>query len=365
MNVAIFGFYAYGNFGDDLMAMIIGRRVQALGCDVTVYRLCEPYARELGCVVADTVEDLIRDADLLVLGGGAGLTDVGADRAVLGQRAHVTSYRSERQRLLRMATERGVPSVALSIGGGNMIADRPRERFDHTVQDHCRFVTLRDPDELGLLERSGKTGSLYPDIVWQTAATFPRTKPRRERLRVGFDLYWSNLLYQSAIYLPTILGAITLARRDVDFIFIDTTSACRNRFRAVHPFVPRANVSRYQFQHPNADLDFIASLDLVVSSRLHLGLAAMSYGIPFLSVFGEPKTILMMRAAGLGSQLHRHRDVPRLVRTLARSEHIERIIAEFEQHDTGSLIAASAGHLHELERVVEELRGTEDPATER
>ena len=70
LEVAVFGFYRYGNFGDDLAAAIFCRRLKELGVGVRVYGLCEPYAVAFSLTVTETVEDLLDGVDMFLFGGG-------------------------------------------------------------------------------------------------------------------------------------------------------------------------------------------------------------------------------------------------------------------------------------------------------
>jgi polysaccharide pyruvyl transferase WcaK-like protein len=100
----------------------------------------------------------------------------------------------------------------------------------------------------------------------------------------------------------------------------------------------------------------ISSLDLLISSRLHLGVAAMSYGVPFMSVGGEGKTRTLFREAGIEEMCFDIGDILRFIRLFRDSRQWKRFLENSVLPDVSALRAQSRGHLEELKRIVSSIR---------
>jgi polysaccharide pyruvyl transferase WcaK-like protein len=258
--------------------------------------------------------------------------------------------------LIELSRRRDVPLCTLSIGGDDK-SDGDLPSIKHQLLRACIYASVRNPQDVPRVRQINIPCDYYPDVVWQASALIPIEKtPPSERLRIGVDLYWSNLLRQGALYLPFLLYLVVILRRDVDFVFIDTTNLSAEKFRAVQPPFELRNVSRYQFQTPFKDLQLAASLDLVLSSRIHLGIACMSYGVPFLSLFGESKTRLFLQNIGLSYCIIRHRKLIGFLWLLLRPRRLRQFLREFRIPGRDDLVAQSRGHLNKLTSILEELK---------
>ena len=118
--VALYGYFAYGNFGDDLMAVIFGTQARQLGYRVKAYKLCSRAAEWAGFEVVDSLDELIEGANLLILAGGSllvsGLT---AQTFGIGKRLFKNLAQGDQEfiQLLELSRQHDVPLSALSIGG--------------------------------------------------------------------------------------------------------------------------------------------------------------------------------------------------------------------------------------------------------
>lgn len=343
--VALCGFYAHGNFGDDLMAVLIGWHLQQQGVDVSVLRLCEPYAKPFGFRVVDSISQLLEGVDLVVFGAGSMLVPQAASWVpAVGMIRRDRMQSEERSRLLQELHDRHIPFCVVSVGG-----DGRHSSLSATTLDTLRAaqrVSVRNPEDLLVLERIQARGQHFPDIVWLTSEVSPIPRARNKRYRVGVDIYWGNIIKQGALYLPMLIWMIARHRTDVDFVFIDTSNRSRNTFRALGGPCNGNHIKRYQFQNIEEDLELIASLDLVVSTRLHLGVACLSYGIPFISLFGERKTQLFMENAKLPHLYFRHARMPAFLKLMLSKQHLRQFLEEFHVPHRARFIEESRGHLN-------------------
>lgn len=76
MEIALWGSYNYGNFGDDLMADLISSRLTGLGHSVKVVSVNPDILSGASAADISIVPtlDACRDVDIVVIGGGAMLS---------------------------------------------------------------------------------------------------------------------------------------------------------------------------------------------------------------------------------------------------------------------------------------------------
>ncbi len=345
--IGIAGFYGAGNFGDDLMAVLLGLFLERNGVPFTVHRLARDYATALGLPRTDSAAELVEDHDAVVWGGGGTLVQPRPMRLPTPMRRRIIEYRRIRDDLLRRIEEEGVPFHAVSIGGSGARPEEFHERGRRLVRA-LTSATTRLPEDLALFDAAAPV-RYFPDVVLQTAAFFPVSARRAKRLTIGVDAYTANLIEQHGWFAIPFLWTLPLLRRDADFVFFDTTHASTAPFRGLRPPWRSANASTHQFGADlPADLARVASLDAVLSSRLHLGVTALSYGVPFFSLFGEAKSRLFMKDAGLERFVIRPRGFPRFLRTLLSPARFRAELDRYDAIDLSDLRRRSAGHLDTL-----------------
>jgi polysaccharide pyruvyl transferase WcaK-like protein len=342
--VALAGYYGRGNFGDDLMAVLFGFMLRRVGADFTIYRLDRNHAGRFGFDTADSARSLLESAQLLLWGGGGLLVSwspILHDLLFPGISSEYAAIVETAQRLHRRF-------CALSVGGSGDSPPFLTPSYKQAFLSHAEYVSVRNPQDLALLQRNGVRGDCYPDVVWQTADHFPATPRKRGTARIGIDLYFSNLGRRHALHILPMLWRITRIRRDCEFICMDSTNANSRPYRGLGMLIRGRNVRRYQFCDLNADLEFLSSLDLLVSSRLHTLMVCLGYGVPALSVFGERKTTLMMHNLGLSGCVLEHGKMNDLFSLFAQSTRLKAMLEHFRFPDVSRLRMESYGHQHQL-----------------
>lgn len=362
LEIGLTGFYGRGNFGDDLVGAILGRHLADHGHRCTVLGFDEPLAGALGLATTRDAVALVERSQAIVLGGGSALGQASGRRFSRSIRRHLGEDSTLMDIVIRECARRGKPLFAISVGGDGTPFDRLTPR-QHALLRACSGATVRNPEAVALYQAVGCAASCYPDIVLQTARHFPRTpRPVAQRPVVGIDVYWSNLLARRALFTPLLLRSMVLRRPDVSFVYLDSTHRDHAPFLAVGPPRRAANAGRYQFHDLHQDLDRIASLDLVLSTRLHVGVAALSYGVPFMSLFGEPKTALFLHHTGL----ERAYFTPANVNEFLRAAHDPVPLAGWLRGDlpetVQDAIERSAGHLLALDAMLAPLLPVKSPA---
>ena len=351
LKVALFGFYGYGNFGDDLMAVIFGRFLRDKGAEVSVYRFHQPYAERYGFNVACSLSELLGGKDLVVVGGGGAFVPSKESRPPLSESGQ------DLVRLIEQCKTRRIPVYALSVGGSGACYRELMPPYKRALLRSAEYLTVRNPEDVELLESASAKGDFYPDVVWQTPAFFPIKRQTNRRIRVGINVYLPNLAARMGCYVLPLIYLVTGVRRDLDFVFIDTHSSDYGKFRAVGMIGGARNCNDYAFSDIRTDLELLASLDLMISTRLHAGLVCMSYGIPFISLFGERKTFLLMKNTGLIHMYYDHWRIFDLISLMLGRKKLAGLTSGFRVPEEQDVKQASLGHLRELENILNKHRG--------
>jgi hypothetical protein len=274
-----------------LLALALGQA----GHSVSVFRLSEAYSKPFGLATTSTSEELLDGADLLLWGGG-GLLVRWPD---LLYRAMFPGVAGEFHKLVARAMQKGIPLAACSVGGDGSCPRRLTPAYKEHFARSAAFMTVRNPQDLPTLERFGVRGAAFPDLMWRAGErlTLPDSVPGG--MRIGFDIYPSTVLRRFAPSLLPALKEVANRRPDCRFFFIDSTNAGSRPYRGLGRFIRGSNVASYQFSDLENDLRFLASLDLLVSSRLHTPMLALQFGVPVISLLAERKTSLLFSNLGL------------------------------------------------------------------
>jgi polysaccharide pyruvyl transferase WcaK-like protein len=342
---ALAGYYEAGNFGDDLSAVLIGRWLQREQRPFSVLGLPPAWAAGQAFDAVDDVERLLSGARALVWGGGGLLVPWSAVtyRLLFGAAA------KRLETLARTAVAQGLSVHAVSVGGDGRASGSLTPAFKQVLIDAARTITVRNPQDIDTARRLGKDASYFPDIVWGTAREFPVRRPRPGgRLRIGLDLYLSNLVRQRGLRLLTTIRTVVRQRRDCEFVCLDSTNTCYRPYRGIGRWLQGPNVTRWQFDRLEDSLGLLASLDLVVSSRFHVPVVAMQYGVPAISACPEPKTRLLYENLGLIDASFGGKRVSELARVLMEPTVTRAWMEAFRFPDTAQLARDAEGHFDVL-----------------
>ena len=348
LKVALFGFYGHGNFGDDLMAVIFGRFLTSKGAEVYVYRLYSPYAERYGFKVAYSVSELLDGKDLVILGGGGAL--------VSRRESRFSKSPRDLALLIEQCKTSRIPMYAFSVGGSGARYQKLTPPHKRVLLHSAEYLTVRNPEDVELLRSASAKGDFYPDIVWQTSEFFPIERQKDKKMKVGINIYPRALISRMACYILPLIHLVAWIRKDLDFIFIDTHNSHYGRFRAIGRIGRAKNTRDYAFSDLTEDLEVLANLDLMISTRLHAGLVCMSYGVPFISLLGERKTLLLMRNTGLTHMYYDHFALPSLISLMLSRRKLIRLMRGFGVPKEKELKEKSLGHLERLEKVFDKHR---------
>lgn len=345
MRISLLGFYARGNFGDDLYAVILGRHLMKAGHDVAIYGLCDAYAKPFGLQTVHAAGEFLRQAGAVLWGGGGLLVNWPG----LLHQIRFPGAARELGGFVAQAVDRGIRVAACSVGGDGSCPGRLNPGYKERFASAAEFMTVRNPQDLAVLGRLGVPGAYYPDLIWLAGEQFPQPRRAAGGLRIAFDLYPGALLWNCAPHLIAILQALVWERRDCQFHFLDSANRSCRPYRGLGGLIRGANAAPHQFSDLESDLRFLASLDLLVSSRLHAPMLALQYGVPVISLLAERKTSLLFANLGL-SQFALGRGRIREFHDLLRSrQRLDALLRDFPFPAIQRLRAQAAGHLRYLD----------------
>lgn len=290
LKIGVFGFYSYRNLGDNLMAYLIARHVQERGHLPVIFSKNATDMADWDVLVYGDVGEFMANCDIVFLGGG-GLLIPRPRLSGIGQ-----DFNEDLKAMLAISREMKIPLYGFSLGGAGVPLTEivPSQRRDLISQ--MKYVTLRNREDLQLLEQANIKGEFLDDIVWSVANKVPpRSKPKsKEKYRIGLNLY----LGDSPKFYPTkfLISVATKIRRDIKFIFFDIHPNADDAFNAF--YVEGPNCEKKFALDIQSSCDDVASLDLLITTRLHLGVMAMSYGVPSVAYAAATKTKLLYNRIG-------------------------------------------------------------------
>jgi polysaccharide pyruvyl transferase WcaK-like protein len=290
MTVGLFGWYHKGNFGDDLMAMMLTRELLGRGYEVMLWGIETKQAEQWGAEASHEVDSFLTSTDVLVFGGGGLLAN-----------AHVRDdFDHLVERVVQEASSRGVPVHGVSLGGDGTLSPDSISRGRSMLLEHVSLLTVRNRQDVSDVAQFGVQAHFHHDIVWTCPQylsfdpTTTRSFSKSNRTIVNVEeksFYRKTFLFilQVAMCLaPNFhLEHLSIIREDGDF----HTLQKRAEDYGLADYTPYPGVKE--------TLNKIIKADFLISSKMHIGMCALAMGIPFVSVFGEEKTRVMMEAVGV------------------------------------------------------------------
>ncbi len=336
ITVGLFGYYQFGNFGDDLMAVMFARHLQSMHVKVLIYGQVRIFTEQFNFQTVETVDELFEKSDLLVVGGGGLLVKHETSWPELDQ------FDADLAILLQHCRVNGKSLAALSIGGGGLSLSEIEPAIGCDLLRVATFVTLRNQQEASLLIEANCNGEVHHDVVWSTSRMFSGNRPTNKRRRIGVNVYINR--NQT---MPSFLGLLRflpILRRDCDFVYFDIQEKSSESFPVLRPS-RLANGSEFRrFDKLEADLAFLRSLDLVITSRLHVSVTALSYGTPVINVASEPKVKLFFEETGLSHLYYGEHKTFRLLYDFAIRRKFAALLGALDEVDVKPFIVDSLAH---------------------
>jgi hypothetical protein len=285
-NFFIWGDFSYGNFGDTLQALLIADYLASLGKTVRIYNTAEPLKSHKN---EPSVEKGIIWCDKCILGGGAIFS-----RLNLTNKIHLL-YDKEIGLLTKSVSKYKKPVFSVSVGcGQEKVPVLTENQRNLLVSPFFKGGTVRlhgDVNALGCF----KPFIYFPDLVFlaRTVTTMPYFSSRKRQPRLLLclptDFYFFNF---SAV--KTLLNWQPFCIFFSAFTFFLKTYQFKPKDRGLDSTIVFRNIHRFLgFLKEHKDL-------LLVSNKLHLFVAFLSFGgLPF-SFFGYQKTRSFLKEQNLG-----------------------------------------------------------------
>lgn len=289
--IGVWGSYHYGNFGDDLMALIYAHRLATEGFEPVIFSANPALTAPFTYKTIDSITNWNSDDATVVMGGGAMLSGESFLRFVARPVSRKVNH--EFRELNAACSKHRLRVIPISIGGDGMANASifgARHRFFKAGFANLGTVRLRGDREL-LTRQYQKDYPYFPDVLFATKKvldslfTVKRCKP--DKFTIGLNVHTSKGVELAAALKKSFPGA--------SVVNIGTHSS----------FYP----GNYEYQEPNSRLidystlpEFIADLaglSVIVSDKLHVGLVGAVYGVPFVSYQAKSKTIGLHRELGL------------------------------------------------------------------
>ncbi len=304
----ISGYYGYHNLGDDAILLSIRRRLAALSDDVELVALSnapdstlEEYdVKAVQRFQPMQVRKAIKNADLLISGGGSLLQDRTSTRSLM---YYLT--------VIRMALHYKKPVMLYANGIGPVSKSKNRRRVQAVVSK-ADCITLRDTDSLQELEQMGvgsdamtvtadpvfTLNGIAPDAAREilTAAEIPTDRPI-----LAVSMRQSGKIAQAVPELARFCDEAAKTHT-VLFILMQTpadsavTEAIRSRMSAPSYVLETPG-------KPETMMGVIGLCNLVFSMRLHTVIFAAKQRVPVMGLVYDPKVasyldLLHMPAVG-------------------------------------------------------------------
>jgi len=344
MRIGVWGSYKFGNYGDDLMALMVCDEIKAHGREPLVYSMHHRIAESAGVRATSSAEEFFQSVDAIIVGGGA-LT------ANYGRESDLDAYHyNEIKKFNDLNVFYGRPTFVMSIGGnGDPDEPVPPEVVKLLGHHAVRGVTVRLRAEQQRLARHGLNVRYYPDVVLRAGKWAGAPDRRGDERVVGI-----NLPMAKGIGLVVAgLGAACRARGYRMRAVVTHHSACAEIAKGYGKKAEMVLDDVLFYREAKEFTRELAKLAIVISYKLHVGVACMSTGGSFLSFGGKGKTGAFMSEHGAAGRAISKWKVYRLWESalLGFNKHV------FKPNELArSDIADAQGHLEELRSFLRRLK---------
>lgn len=274
--IGLFGAYWINNFGDDLMALIFAKNLRKLGYEVLIFGL-NNYENPYGAQVEKKFDSFLESIDCLIIGGGGFLVP----------KKLTSSYDldmdKKSQKLAATVKHKRIPCFAVSVGGNGSLAvekeDLPKGWRE--LLGSCNAISVRNEKDLPLANKFCQDVEFNDDVVWLSKTLLTNQ---------------SGNSYRD--YGQLLVNLSGKGRRGKIFGFlIQSCSPFYNlKFIEISTDLSRKKNCSTPGEPVEEILHKLINADLIISTKLHIGLASLAMGGRFVSVLGPPKVQALLRS---------------------------------------------------------------------
>lgn len=344
IKAAIWGSYNYGNYGDDIMALQFAQTLKANGIQPWVYRLNHDVASRFQTQSTDSIDELLEQAEFCLIGGGAMLE---SGPSVMDQ---------DFEDLRRASTKYRCPVYPVSVGGDGqgILSQLSRQKEAFWTSDYCQNPTVRLTNDVALAQLLNKQATYYPDVLWTVKDAWGIVPKQSAdgKIHIGINIPNSA----AARLMVHQLNAVATVQRDIVFHFIRTYLPTSPIDLELLPKSRSPFIQQHVYTDPKETLEFLSTLNLVISHKLHLGLTALALGVPFLSLGGKGKTKSFLREIGADfAILSSRKKNTELVALIANRKKLNQFGQQFDWPLIHRLQQISSGHLDHVKTLATSL----------
>jgi hypothetical protein len=211
-----------------------------------------------------------------------------------------------------------------------------------------RAATVRLQTDVELLEGFGVPAVHHPDILLagpQLLGTAGRPDPETTTIGV-------NIFERTGQSLAKGLIRLVAGRSDLRLVFMHSHLPAQPQRYEIQPEADLCNVSLHRYTDPAQTCETIASLDLLITSKLHLGVTALASGVPFVSYAGPPKATAFLDELGAGRGVYDAARSDELLDALSTRDGLDHLSESFPWAAIDTAKQASSGHLTALRTVI-------------
>ncbi len=292
-SIVVWGSYQWGNFGDDLMAVMTALYLKEHGFNPIVYRLNNVLAAKYKINTTVNLKKAIRCSVAIVIGGGNFLGSVSLIDDDWIELEHCLSCYK-------------VPLHVLSIGGDGHIGSPHLCPSAYRILSSEKVLsgTVRLKTDIDLFKQINVSISdlrFYHDMVLTTPMFFNVQESSKKN-----DYCVLNLPQSVGVKVVDKMTALSDLGIGPAVHFASThLEALKNEsiVNIRYEFQSKNDSHNIKYSDIESFLKALLSGSFVGSSKLHLGVTAMSYGLPFISIGGAGKTIAYLKQLELGRSL--------------------------------------------------------------
>lgn len=297
--IAIWAPLRYTNYGDDLQAILLALYIKSIGYNVIVFQLEKSLSIEYSLTIANSVDELCQNSKICIIAGGALLTPFLYPKRILNKSA--AEYELDFKDLCGAIKKYNIKFCAISMGGDGKIRNPylyySKHRNSFFKSPNFIEGTVRLSGDILQMNKFKKRFTYYPDILLQTPnfIEIKKSESKNMPIRIGFNLKKGKYLDNSLLN-----DIFKYAKKNdsIEFYFIKTHM---EKSGVNYEYIPSElchNVKIIQYESPKQLLECVSMLDLLVTSKLHLGLTGLTFGVPFLSYRGPEKARSFVESIG-------------------------------------------------------------------
>ncbi|MBU7583969.1 MAG: polysaccharide pyruvyl transferase family protein [Nostoc sp. TH1S01] len=340
MKVGIWGSYNYGNYGDDLMAIKFASELKKMSVEPWVYRLDTNLAQRYQIHTTHSIKELFENTKFCIIGGGGMLTECSAAKV-------------DFEELDYAVTSNQCPLFPISVGsnGQEKNTTLPLENIKLWQNPYCQTSTVRLLGDVALVEKLGNKAIYYPDVLLSISDLWDiKPLPKSStQLHVGINIGKSL----SRSFILSQLSWIAEIKKDIVFHFISTNLPNSSYRNHILPHKESDYIKSHIYTDPISTLKFLKSLDLLVSSKLHLGLTALSLNTPFYSYGGTGKTKAFLKSINAEFAIFNSKNIIDLFKVITNPSEVIQAKKKFDFNKLEEEKVLSKGHIKFLKQVIQ------------